>query len=279
MSSWQIIKAKVLYYWDHVGFLFGILALALVTLAVLYLLNANLQSRLEQNRVQRIDAAALVDLPSGDQPLEASSVAEVLAHFRRAIGREVDLSRIHTVHQRGTMRTARGETSIQAIRHINGDFFHLTLHIGGQPRSYRWSPESGLTLLDALGEEIPVDDQELAARFAYDAWPFNAPLAPSQRMPLVYVGLLPFLGREFHVLESAPSLPLPVRLYFDARTGLLRYREFPQTADGVVEIDEYLDYRLVDGIRLYHRLFLWRDGVYSGDQTISEITFNVGALR
>jgi hypothetical protein len=279
MSSWLIFKAKVRHYWDHLGFLFGILALALVTLAVVYVLNSSLQQRLNENRAAQIDMGLSTDLPAGGRFLEASSVAEVLGHFRRATGREVDLAQIRTIHQRGTMRTPRGESNIQAIRHIDGDFFHLTMHFGGEPRSFRWSPAGGLRILDGFGEEVPVEDPELNARFAYDAWPFNAPLAPSDRMPLVFIGRESFRGGDFLVLESAPSLSLPVRLYFDARTGLLRYRKFPQTAEGVVEIDEYLDYRLVDGVRLNHRLFLWRDGVYGGDQTVLEIAFNVGALR
>ena len=81
------------------------------------------------------------------------------------------------------------------------------------------------------------------------------------------------------MLETTPEAPLPARFYFEATTGLLRFRELPAFEEHPSELDEYLEYRRIEGIRFPFRVLYMRDGKYEGDFAATRVDVNPGMLR
>ncbi|MCC5841774.1 MAG: hypothetical protein JJT96_16795 [Opitutales bacterium] len=263
-------------FFSKFGFLAGILGLALLTTAVLLFLNSRYVARFsEPPTLEQEDVGELIV----EERSAPQTVEEVLANYRSALGREMDLDRLQTLRMAGIMRNNEDTFPVQLSRHISGDHLHLTLHNRREPRTFIWRPNA-VTIVDLEGGEQPFDNPYLANRFDLDAWVFFLPLQPNpRRLPLVFVGRETFRGFEYDVLETTPAAPLPARFYFEATTGLLRFRELPAFEDHPPELDEFLEYRRVEGIRFPFRVLYMRDGKYEGDFAATRVEVNPGMLR
>lgn len=261
--------------WSKFGFLAGILGLVLLALLILLFLNSRYLARFAD--LTEIEEEA-IELPVEERTIP-QSVEEVLAHYRTALGRESDLERLHALRLTGIMRNNQGAFTVQLTRRASGDHLQLTLHNRREPRTFIWRP-NGITILDQEGGEQPFDDTYLAKRFGLDAWIFFLPLqASTERLPLAFAGRQTFRGFVYDILETTPEASLPARFYFEATTGLLRFRELLPFAEHPPELDEYLEYRRVEGIRIPFRVLYMRDGNYEGDFAATRVELNPGMLR
>jgi hypothetical protein len=270
------LRFRLKQFWSKFGFLAGILGLVLFSTALLLFLNSRYVARFGEPPA--IEEAEMAELIVEDRTAP-QSVEEVLANYRAALGREVDLDRLQTLRMAGIMRNNEDTFPVQLSRRISGDHLHLTLHNRREPRTFIWRPNA-ITIVDLEGGEQPFDDPYLAKRFDLDAWIFFLPLQPNpSRLPLAFVGRETFRGFEYDVLETTPEAPLPARFYFEATTGLLRFRELPAFEEHPSELDEYLEYRRIEGIRFPFRVLYMRDGKYEGDFAATRVDVNPGMLR
>ena len=97
-------------FWSRFGVLAGILGLVLFSTALLLFLNSRYVARFGEPPA--IEEAEMAELIVEDRTAP-QSVEEVLANYRAALGREVDLDRLQTLRMAGIMRNNEDTFPVQ----------------------------------------------------------------------------------------------------------------------------------------------------------------------
>ncbi|HSF99600.1 MAG TPA: hypothetical protein VLA20_00660 [Vicinamibacterales bacterium] len=219
--------------------------------------------------------AGLVVASISAQTQAPPSADQILEKHIDAVGGRAALERVSTMTARGTLSVPdAGLTGSIELYGKAPDKVASFVDFGGmqQAEAYdgttAWSDDPQNGVLVKAGAELvdarngAVFNKELQMKAIYPTMTVSGPEAVGQR--------------QAWVVTATPAAGTPVKLFYDAETGLLiRQMLTRQTPMGPLEVDLRLeDYRTVDGVRRPHTI-RQLTSMFSAVIQLSEIRHNV----
>ena len=200
-------------------------------------------------------------------PAGAQEAGKVVDQYLKAAGGGRALSKIQTLTLEGTFTTDDGKSGTYTFDTKLPNRYYLELLVGEQNVIEAYNGKSAWHQIATgeLGTLVGPEGMQLeaAAQF-YNSRLINPKKA---KMALAFVGSAPVRGKDALQLEITTATGVKRQAFFDPQTHLIVKEA--ATVGGVDEEILYDDYRIVDGVKLPHKIELHRGSA----------KYNIGVTR
>lgn len=201
-------------------------------------------------------ASALLVLLQLAEVAGAQEPAKIVDQYAKATGGSRTLSKIQTLSLQGTFTTADGKAGTYTLDTKLPNRYYLELLIGEQTVMEAYNGKSAWRR-DASGEpRTLVGPEGLQMEAAAQYYNTRLVNAKKSKMALASAPHAEVRGKEALQLELTTATGIKRQVFFDPETYLI-VRE-AATVGGIAEEVFYLDYQVVDGVKLPRKMELHR---------------------
>lgn len=207
----------------------------------------------------------------------AQSPSKVLKQAEKALGGQKALLAVRTVKSSGTIRrVSDGVSGKYLFQTSQPNLLNIAYDLDGFEVEYGSNGRSGWTRnsrdgLQTLTGEASIEFQAMAA-FRSGLW-LNA---KKEKAKLVSGGSANVNGKPANVVTMITAKGIPIKMFFDAATGLPVREEMPDA--GQTRVTDYSDYRSVSGT-MQPFAIRFTSGGESFDVAVSDVAVNRPAER
>ena len=189
-------------------------------------------------------------------PLQAQEAGKIVDQYVKAAGGGKALARIQTLTLEGTFATDDGKTGTYTfdVKQPNRYYSELLVGERNQIEAYNGKSAWHQNATDGIGTLVGADGIQLEAAAQY----YNSRLLnlKKNKLAVALVGHAQVRGKDALQLEITTATGIKRQVFFDPETHLIVKEA--ATVGGVKEEILYDDYRIVDGVKLAHKIELHR---------------------
>src|ERR1700682_1552021 len=226
-------------------------------------------------RIRLLRILLALMLTGGAHTARAQDAGKIVEQYMKAAGGTRVLARIQTLTLEGTFTSDDGKLGTYTLDTKLPNRYYSELMVGEKNLIEAYNGKSAWhqNAAGELGTLVGPEGMQLEAAAQY----YNSRLVPpkKRKITLALVGPAEVRGRDAMQVEITTATGVKRQVYFDPETHLIVKEA--ATVGGVEEEILYDDYRVIEGVKLPHKIELHRSGEkYDIDVTRAVINGTIG---